>query len=106
MDEYFDALAAATSTNQNELAELVVNVTKLTASNANLVESVSQLTRANEALSEKLKKADGGRGCEGKNPRPKKLCHHCKRMTEHAPDQCYELEKNKSRHPRGWVSCL
>ena len=41
LDKYFDALAAVASTNQNVLAELVANVTKLTASNANLVNSVS-----------------------------------------------------------------
>ena len=106
LDEYFDALAAAASTDQNVLAELVTSVTKLTASNANLVDSVSKLTKANEALTAKLNKAGGGRGYEGRDPRPKKLCPHCKRMTEHPPDKCYELEKNKSRRPRGWVSCL
>ena len=106
MDEYFDALAAAASTNQNVLAELVASVTKLTPSNAKLVDSVSKLTKANEGLTAKLNKAVGGRGYEGAHPRPKKLCPHCKRMTKHPPDKCYELEKNKSRRPQGWVSCL
>ena len=62
LDEYFDALAAAASTDQNVLAELVTSVTKLTASNANLVDSVSKLTKANEALTAKLNKAGGGAG--------------------------------------------
>ena len=36
LDEYFDALAAVASMDQNVLAELVANVTKLTAANATL----------------------------------------------------------------------
>ena len=106
LDEYFDALAVAASTDQNVLAELVANVTKLTDVNATLTEAVSQLTKANAALSEKVQKAGWGRGYEGANPRPKKLCPHCKRMMEHPPDRCYELDKNKSHRPAGWVSCL
>jgi hypothetical protein len=106
LDEYFDALAAAASTDQNVLVELVANVTKLTAANATLTEAVSQPTKANTTLSEKVQKAGWGRGYEGANPRPKKLCPHCKRMMEHPPDRCYELDKNKSHRPAGWVSCL
>jgi len=49
------------------LSDLIANVTKLTTSNATLVESVVQLTKANEALSAKLNKAGGGQGYDKKN---------------------------------------
>ena len=75
-DEYFDALVAAASTDQNVLSKLVANVTKLTAANATLTEAVLQLIKANTALSEKVQKAGWGRGYEGFNPRPKKLCEN------------------------------
>ena len=106
LDEYFDALAAAASTDQNVLAELVANVTKLTAANTTLMEAVSQLTKVNAPLSEKVQKAGWGRGYKGANPRPKKLCPHCKKMGVHAPNDCFELEKNKDRRARGWVTGL
>jgi hypothetical protein len=99
LDEYFDALAAAASKDQNVLAELVANVTKLTAANATLTEAVSQLNKANAALSEKVQKAGRGRGYEDANPRPKKLCPHCKRMTEHPPRQVLRVRKEQDSLP-------
>ena len=96
LDEYFDALAAAATTDQSILAELV-------AANARLTTANKILTKTNELLVAKLAAKPGGRHTPAG---PKKLCPHCKKMVVHAPDDCFELEKNKDRRPRGWVTGL
>eukprot|EP00957_Ditylum_brightwellii_P044375 3367195-Ditylum_brightwellii.AAC.1 len=61
MDEYFDALALAASTDQGVLTEMVAPNSKLTKANLDLVTFVAQLTKANEAVTAKLGQADPGR---------------------------------------------
>ena len=96
LDEYFDALAAAATTDQSILAEVV-------AANARLTMANEILIKTNESLVAKLAAKSGGRHTPAG---PKKLCPHCKKMVVHAPDDCFELEKNKDRRPRGWVTGL
>ena len=66
LERYFDALAAAASTDQNVLAELVKSVAKLTKTNAELVQAVASLTKSNE------KGRSSGRG-----NMTMKLCKNC-----------------------------
>ena len=71
LGEYIDALAAAVTTDQNVVAELVESVAKLTKVNAELVEAVSTLTKANEVLS--TQDQQGGKtGRGGGEWKPKK----------------------------------
>ena len=105
LEGYFDALAAAASTYQNVLAELVESVAKVTKTNAELVQAVASLTKANEVL--RNPGQQGGRSDRGGGDwKPKKYRKNCKMEVLHAPDDCFELEKNKERRFRGWVSCL
>ena len=96
LDEYFDALAAAASTDQSVLAELVASNTRLTKAN-------ELLTKTNESLVAKLAARPDRRHTPAG---PKKLCPHCKKMVVHAPSDCFELESNKDKRPRGWVTGL
>ena len=95
LDEYFDALAAAASTDQSVIAELVASNTRLTKAN-------ELLTKTNESLVAKLAKSSGRHTPAG----VKRLCPHCKKTVVHAPDDCFELEKNSHKRPRGWVTRL
>jgi len=53
---------------------------------------------------------DGGRGSGQRagtgTARGKSLCPNCKREVFHLPDDCFELEKNASKRPANWRSCL
>ena len=105
LEGYFDALAAAASTDQNVLAELVESVAKLTKTNAELVQAVASLTKANEVL--RTQGQQGGKAERGGGEwRPKNYCKNCKMETVHPPDDCFELEKNKHKRFWGWVSRL
>jgi len=95
LGEYFDALAAAASTDQNVLLELVASNTRLTKANEALQASITLLTKNNEALVAKL--AQSGIANTANPVKAKKLCPHCKRLVAHLPDDCFELEKNKGR---------
>ena len=73
LEGYFDALAAATSTDQNVLTELVESVAKLTKTNAELVQQVAALTKSNEIL--RNPGQQGGRSDRGCGElKPKKHC--------------------------------
>ena len=95
LDEYFDALAAAASTDQSVIAELVASNTRLTKAN-------ELLTKTNESLVAKLVKSSGRHTPAG----VKRLCPHCKKTVVYAPDDCFELEKNSHKRPREWVTRL
>ena len=102
LEGYFDALAAAASTDQNVLAELVESVAKLTKTNVELVQAVASLTKANEVL--RNPGQQGGRtGRGGGEWRPKKYCKNFKMEVVHPPDDCFELKKNKEKRFWGWV---
>ena len=71
LDEYFDALAAAATTEKSVLAELVKAIATLTATNATLVASVTALTNALGAQPPTKRR-------ERCTPRPKHKCPNCK----------------------------
>ena len=99
LDEYFDALAAAATTEKSVLAELVKANATLTATNATLVASVTALTNALGAQPP-AKRRDRG------TPRPKRNCPNCKKEVVHKADDCFELEKNAHKRWEGWVTGL
>ena len=101
MNKYFNALALAVSTDQNVLVELVAFNSKLTKTNLD-VTSVAQLTKANKALTTKL----GQAGMSRPGEKQLKLCCNCKKKVLHVPNDYFELESNKDRRPRGWVTGL
>ncbi len=102
LDEYFDALAAAATTDKNVLEELVTSNATLTKANAELVSANAALTKANAALTAKV----NGKASPAAGARKPKLCPNCKKEVYHAPDDCFELEKNKDKRPPGWRSRL
>ena len=96
-DEYFDALAAAATTENNVLEELVRYNAALTTHNAELLASVESLIESNKQLScwvenhQSNKKTT--RYLEDIPPHPKTLCPYFKIIVIHAPDLCFDLEK-------------
>ena len=102
LEGYFYNLAAITVNNKAVLEQLLVNNTKLAATNESLVVMVKKMTGNIKNLERDntcLKK--GGKSSQGPT-----LCHHCKREEYHAPDACYNLTKNKDKTPPGWRSLL
>ena len=87
---------AAASTDQSVLVELVASNTRLTKAN-------ELLTKTNKSLVAKLAAKPGGRHTPAGI---KKLCPHYKKTVVHAPNDCFELEKNSHKRPRGWVTGL
>ena len=99
LEGYFDALAAAASTDQNVLAELVKSVAELTKTNAELVQTVAALT--------KLGQQGGRSGRGGRESRTMKLCKNCKLEVYHAPDDCWlQVEKISLGRPTYLVRAI
>ena len=99
LDEYFDALAAAATTEKSVRAELVKANGALTATNATLVELMSALTKT-------LGKQAPGKCCGAGTPRAKHKCPNCKKEVIHAAADYFQLEKNAHLYFDGWVSVL
>ena len=95
LEGYFNNLAAAVVNKKSVLEQLVVNNTKLAATNENLVAMVKKLTGGIKNLERdnaRLKK--GGKSSQGPT-----LWHHCKKGVYHVPDACYELAKKQIQAP-------
>ena len=99
LDEYFDTLAAAVTTEKSVLAELVKANATLTATNVTLVASVNALTKA-------IGSQAPTKRCGTGTPCPKHKCPNCNRDVVHAAADCFELEKNAHKRFDGWVSGL
>ena len=109
MDEYFDALAAAASTEKEILEDLVLSNTVLTKSNTKLTETTVKLGKIIADLTGQLKRAQGnkhGGGKENKQNTQTTNVPNCKVDGFHKPDNCFELVKNKAKHPAAWKICL
>ena len=74
--------------------------------NSDLITAVAKLTKANAVLTTKLGQSGGGRRSGGGAGRVFAKYPHCKKMVAHAPDDCFELEKNEGKRFDGWKSCL
>ena len=102
LEVYYYNLAAVTVNKKSVLEQLLVNNTKLAATNESLVVMVKKVTgdiKNLERDNTRLKK--GGQSSQGPT-----LCHHCKREEYHAPDACDNLAENKDKIPPGWRSLL
>ena len=66
LDKYFDALAAAASTEKEILEELIRSNTVLTKSNAELTETTVDLTKIIADLTGQLKRAQRNTRCGGR----------------------------------------
>ena len=105
--EYFDALAAATTTKKGVLEQLVKANSFLTTTNSELSVSVDSIIKANEQLSRRVGNCRNNLTRKDYSaPHPKTLCPHCKIEVMCAPDNCFDLEKRATRRPRVWKICL
>ena len=103
LEGYFDNLAASAVNKKSVLEQLVAKNAKLAATNEELVailKKVSNNIKNIERETSRLKKTGG----QGK--RDPTLCPHCKKEGYHAAESCFELVKNKYKHPPGWKSSL
>ena len=79
------------------------NNAKLATTNEELVEIFKNMSNKNKDLQRetyRLKKTGGSAATQGK--RDPTLCPYYKKEVYHAPDACFELEKNKDKPPPGW----
>ena len=108
LDEYFDALAAATSTEKEILEELVRSNTVLTKSITELTETPVKLTKIIADLTGQLKISQGNTRGGGREEKKKQTTHfpNCKVDGFQKPDDCFELVNNKAKHPEAWKTCL
>ena len=109
LDEHFDALAAAVTTEKGVLEEIVKDNAALTITNAELSASVASLIKANKKLSRRVfncRNSNNHTREYSPEPHPKTMCPHFKIGVMHAPNNCFELDKNSNRCPRGWKSHL
>ena len=98
LEGYLDNLAAPAVNEKSVLEKLVVNNTKLAATNENLVTMVKTLTNDINNLGQEtscLKKV-------GQSSRGPTLFHHCKKEVYHEPEACYEIAKSKYKRPPRW----
>ena len=101
----FDSLAGVAVTGKGVLDELVKSNASLTINISTLTDNKARLSKKVEMLKAVLAKKGGGGG-EVPGREPGKYCPNCKREAWNKPDECFELERNKDKHPRWWKSCL
>ena len=112
-----DDLAGAATSSRETLDELVRSNAKLSQAVADLSDANAKLVTKVENQAAELKKqqkANGGGGggggggtaAGGAARNDGSYCTNCKRVTWHVPDNCFELEKNKSKRPAHWKSVL
>ena len=116
MEGIFDNLAAAAINDKAVLAQLTDNNTKLVNTNDQLAATLKRLTNETKQLQQEINTLiqyvggnTGGGGNTTNNTRGSGSSCHCpnyKLEVYHAPDTCYELEKNASRRQAGWRSGL
>ena len=82
---------------------MVLNNTKLVASNESLVTMVKKISFDITNLERDNSCLTKGGQVSSRGPT---LWHHCKKEGYHHPDACYELAKNKDKLPPGWRSLL
>ena len=107
LDKYFDALAAAVTTEKWVLEELMKANAALATTNTELLASVSSLIKSSDQISCRVGNHHSNLTFEDyPAPRPKTMCPHCNIILMYAPNNCFYLEKNATIRPRGWKSCL
>ena len=108
-DKYGAAHGAGVLALSSILEDLVRSNTVLTKSNADLTETTVKLTKIIDDLTGQLKITQGNTRGGGRENRQKKQTthsHNCRVDRFHKPDDCFELVKNKAKHPAAWETCL
>ena len=101
---YFDNLADDAVNEKDVLKQLVLNNTTLATSNKSLVAIIKKYHNEINNLEQEISRIKkGGQACKRNPPN---LCANCKKEGYHQPQYCYELAKNKDKHPPGWRSAL
>jgi hypothetical protein len=81
---------------QTELAEQRKQISELIA-------TLSKGGGGNSGGKGKGKGGGGGNGDQHKTPwKEKKLCPNCNKEVVHDPADCFSLEANKDKRPKGW----
>mgnify|MGYP006146177255 FL=1 len=88
---------------QTELAEQRKQVSDVMAQNAKLIATLSKGGGGNSGGGGKGKGNDGDNSNRHKTPwKEKKLCPNCNKEVVHDPADCFSLEANKDKCPKGW----
>ena len=81
---------------QNDLAEQRKQISELIA-------TLSKGGGGDSGGKDKGKGRGGGNGDQHKAPwKEKKLCPNCNKEVVHDPADCFTLEANKAKRPKGW----
>ena len=84
----------------------------MTKAIATLTDINARRTKKVEAQAAELQKGQskggggGGNAAGAPEGNEGSYCKNCKQTTWHLPDNCFELEKNKSKRPAYWKSAL
>jgi len=88
---------------QTELAEQCKQVSNVMAQNAKLIATLSKGGGSDGSGGRKGKGNNGDNGDWHKTPwKEKKLCPNCNKEVVHDPADCFSLEANKDKRPKGW----
>ena len=104
IEDYFDNLAAAATTEKFVLAQLTAAIAAMTINNEALVATNSKFVAEVTTFTRRLgRNTDGAKSTNtAPDKRSPKTCLHCKRECFHNPDTCLEMSKNASRRPPNW----
>ena len=100
IEDYFDNLAAAATTEKVVLGKLTSAIAMLTTNNEALVATNAKLAAEVTNFTRKLGRNTGG-DTSGKSAYKciPSTCLHCKKEGFHNPDACLELGKNAINRP-------
>ena len=106
-----EILAGATVISKETLDELVKSNATLSKAIAALTETNSRLAKKVENQAAEFKNRGGGGGgdsgeFETRGGNEGTYCSNCRQRTWHTPDNCFELDKKKAKHPSYWKSVL
>jgi hypothetical protein len=99
LPQAFDPIALL----QTELAEQRKQISDVMAQNAKLITTLSKGGGGDGGRKGKGKGGGGDNSDQHKNPwKEKKLCPNCNKEVVHNSVDCFSLEANKDKRPKGW----
>ena len=107
LKDYFDNLAAASTTEKVVLEQLMSTIAMMTINNEALVATNAKLAAEVTNLTRKLGRNTGGdTSGTAEDKHTPKTCPNCKKEGFHILDACLELGKNASKRPTNRKSRL
>ena len=107
LEDYFDNIAAATTTEKVVLEQLTAAIAAMTINNEALMATNSKLVAEVKTLTRRLgRNSDGATSTNTLDKRSPKTCPHCKKEGFHKLDTCLKLSKNAIKLPPNWKSSL